>query len=60
MITFFLILVALLMLAVLILAGASGLVVGFGWIILIAADIALGIWIFVKIIKGIFGKKGGK
>lgn len=58
MITFLLILAAILLAIILILCGAGGFVIAFGWIIFIVADVALGIWIIVKLIKRIF--KGGK
>lgn len=57
MITFLLILALLLTALILILCGAGGFVLAFGWMIFIIADIALGIWIIVKTCKAIFVKK---
>lgn len=57
MITLLLILlmVVLVIMALLILSGT--IVVSFGWAIVIFADIALGIWIIVKVLKKLFAKK---
>ena len=56
MITLGLIALLILIALVLILIGAGGFIVGFGWILFIAADVALAIWLIGKIIKKLFKK----
>jgi hypothetical protein len=56
MITLGLIALLILIALVLILIGAGGFIVGFGWILFIVADVALAIWIIGKIIKKLCGK----
>lgn len=56
MITLGIIALLILIALVLILIGAGGFIVGFGWILFILADIGLALWIIVKIIKKLCGK----
>lgn len=56
MITLGLIALLILIALVLILIGAGGFIVGFGWILFIIADIGLAIWLIGKIIKKLCGK----
>lgn len=56
MITLGIIAVCLLLAVILILIGAGGFIAGFGWILFIAADIGIAIWVIVKIIKKLCSK----
>lgn len=56
LIIFFLLLIAL---TILLAIGAGG-ILAFGWLIVLLADVVLGIFLIVKVFKKIFKKKGGK
>lgn len=60
MITLLLILLAIVLVVIGLLIVSGAFVVSFGWAIVILADIVLGIWLIVKIIKKIFSKKKKK
>lgn len=57
MITLLLILLAVVLVIMGLLIASGALVVSFGWAIVILADIGLGLWVIIKIIKKIFCKK---
>lgn len=56
MITIGLIALLILIALVLILVGAGGFLLTFGWILFILADIGLAVWLIGKIVKKLFKK----
>lgn len=59
MVTLFILLLIITLLLIILTVTGGGLIFAFGWLILLIADVVIGIKLFVAIFKKIFGKKGG-
>ena len=60
MVTLLILLLIITLLLIVLAVTGGGVIFFFGWLILLIADVVIGIWLFVKIIKKLFCRKGGK